>query len=149
MKACSCDDRKEKRIENLRPGGFPREHPREIYCSNCNGLILCDFGDQAHAAQIVWMNSRYSCRDHKKLAEAEIEKLFTAEAREVPETKKCRCTTPSHNHPDNKCQKDATHPEDDLCDDCHKKAADEFFKTDPGPRISRRVVVEARCRFPR
>lgn len=44
--------------------------------------------------------------------------------------KKCRCATVQHNHPDNRCDREATEV-DSLCKTCHDKAAEEFFKANP------------------
>jgi hypothetical protein len=55
----------------------------------------------------------------------------------MAEGKKCICTSPSHKHPNNKCQKDVTDPEDSYCRDCYKKASDEWSKTNPEPTYQR------------
>lgn len=38
-----------------------------IFCSNCNGMLMCHFGDQPHSANIVIINS-YTCGEHIKEA---------------------------------------------------------------------------------
>ncbi len=34
-----------------------------IFCSKCDGVLMCHFGEQSHAANIVTVNS-YTCWDH-------------------------------------------------------------------------------------
>ena len=40
-----------------------------IFCSNCNGVIICDFGDMRDPASIVMTNS-YACWEHIEQAKA-------------------------------------------------------------------------------
>ncbi len=67
MKLCICDR------------GNPNDHLNNLYpkdgmicCSNCGGVLMCDFGEQPHAATIVMINS-YACWDHVKEAKLKAE----------------------------------------------------------------------------
>ncbi len=56
MKACSCERK------HLDPMRGDRGGP--IFCSNCDGVLMCHFCEQSHAAaNIVTVNS-YACWDH-------------------------------------------------------------------------------------
>ena len=44
---------------------------------------------------------------------------------------KCKCENTTHGHRD-PCDADATRKEDQMCEDCHKKAAGESAATEPG-----------------
>jgi len=70
MKPCSCE---RNHLDEMY--GKPGE---PIFCSNCKGVLMCYFGEEPHAANIVMINS-YACREHVKdaLAQAEEEDRLT------------------------------------------------------------------------
>ena len=66
MKQCTCDHH----LDSLYP-----KHEGLIGCENCDGIVMCHFGEQPHAATIVMTNS-YACFDHVEEAKAKFEEKY-------------------------------------------------------------------------
>ncbi len=64
MRLCLCDRNHLDEMYGKRGGPF--------FCSNCKGMLMCYFGEEPHAANIVMINS-YACREHVKEALAKEE----------------------------------------------------------------------------
>lgn len=69
MKQCLCN-RKDKHLEDLKPGDFRNGeiHGAE-YCSDCGGIIMCDFCTaEGYKPAMVVTYRHYACWDHCEAA---------------------------------------------------------------------------------
>jgi len=68
MKTCSCKLGNRDHLLDIARGDIPGL----IFCSKCDCVLICNFGDQRHPPNIVTINS-YACWEHWEEAKAKAE----------------------------------------------------------------------------